>query len=161
MNNNFWLHCATLGPIGYFKMPGTLATLVTLPLVYAAKQYSSEMEYLAVVAILFVACSIIVSKALTVVQRSDDPQYIVLDELVGCFVTFSFVAMSWKTAVVGFLLFRFFDITKFPPVRYAELLFGWIGIMGDDIIAGLMANVVLYLMNTYMFEPSLLLLGLW
>ncbi len=156
-----WLHLATLGPIGYLKMPGTLATLVTLLPVYYAKQYVTTSGYVWLVGLVLVLSAFIISRALAIVQRYDDPQYIVLDEFLGCFITFCFVALSWKTMLLGFLLFRLFDITKIPPVRYAEVLQGSIGVMGDDIIAGLMANAALYAINSYMLEPSLMMLGLW
>jgi|GEM_PF-394549 len=161
MNNSLWLHIATLGPIGYLKMPGTIATLVTLPVMYYAKLYMSNSAYLTAIGCLIICSFIIINKALSVVQRSDDPDFIVLDEVIGCLVTFSYVDITWKSLIVGVLLFRFFDISKIFPVNYAELLIGSLGIICDDIVAAIMAWGGLYFINAYIFEKSFMLLGLW
>lgn len=74
----------------------------------------------------------------------EDPGYIVIDEWAGIFVALIAVpAQPLYLAVLGFVLFRFFDIIKIGPIRSAEALpHGW-GIMMDDIVAGACAAVVL------------------
>jgi len=72
-----------------------------------------------------------------------DARYITVDELVGMLVTMFLVPLSPWSAVLGFLLFRFFDIVKPLFIRAAERIpDGW-GVMADDVVAGVCANVVL------------------
>ncbi|HEX8071772.1 MAG TPA: phosphatidylglycerophosphatase A [Pyrinomonadaceae bacterium] len=73
-----------------------------------------------------------------------DPGAVVIDEVAGQLLTFAFVPYggAW-TLVVGFLAFRFFDITKPYPVRRLEALESGLGIMADDLLAGLYAAVLL------------------
>ena len=68
---------------------------------------------------------------------------IVIDEIVGMLVTIVFLPLNFKIACIGFFLFRAFDIFKPPPIRKLESLpRGW-GVMTDDVVAGVYANLVL------------------
>jgi phosphatidylglycerophosphatase A len=75
-----------------------------------------------------------------------DPQFVVIDEVSGQLLTFSipFVALNWKSWLLGFILFRVFDIWKPFPARQAEKLPGGWGIMADDWIAGIYAALGLW-----------------
>jgi len=75
----------------------------------------------------------------------DDASRIVLDEWLGVWVALVLVPWSWGGAVVGFILFRFFDIVKPWLARKAEGLGGGVGVMLDDVVAGLYANLLLQL----------------
>ena len=68
-----------------------------------------------------------------------DPGPVVIDEVMGMGVTMVAAPLTWPAAVVGFLLFRVFDIVKPPPARALERLHGGWGIMADDFAAGLYA----------------------
>jgi len=69
---------------------------------------------------------------------------IVWDEVAGYFVTMCFVSFSWSSVVLGFVLFRFFDIVKPWPIKWLDQhVSGGIGIMIDDIVAGIVAGSVL------------------
>jgi len=74
-----------------------------------------------------------------------DPSQAVVDEVMGQLITFCFVPLSvtWPFILLGFLLFRFFDIVKPFPIRTLEMLPGGLGICADDIIAGVYAGVCL------------------
>lgn len=75
-----------------------------------------------------------------------DPRIVVIDEIAGQFLTLSLVPFSWRAALVGFALFRFFDIVKPFPARRAERLpEGW-GILLDDLVAGVYAMLALWLL---------------
>ncbi len=75
-----------------------------------------------------------------------DPGLVVIDEVVGMLVTLAFVPVGAVGVLIGFLLFRLFDIVKpFPAGLSERLPRGW-GIMTDDVIAGLYANLVLQLL---------------
>lgn len=143
---NFWgVSIATLGPVGYLIAPGTAATLVTMPFMYLLR--SIVLPYLYViflVAIFFLAIPII-NVALDYFKEDQDPSQVVLDEVIGCLVTFYLIPINWQTMLAGFLLFRLFDITKWFGIKRAEHLVGAWGVLVDDILAGLLANVCIQL----------------
>ena len=78
-----------------------------------------------------------------------DDKRIVIDELAGQYFTSVYFPVTWIYALMGFALFRFFDILKPPPVRFLEKAPGGIGIVLDDIGAGLYSNLVLQLILFY------------
>ena len=78
-------------------------------------------------------------------SNDHDPSYIVIDEWVGQWVALSFIPVNLNFAIVGFILFRFFDITKIGPVKYFEKIPGALGVMSDDIAAGLMSAIVIFI----------------
>jgi len=73
-----------------------------------------------------------------------DPGYVVIDEVMGFFVTVCFLPQSIFMGIVGFFLFRVLDIWKPPPARQAEGLPGGWGIMMDDVFAGIYGNLILH-----------------
>jgi phosphatidylglycerophosphatase A len=72
-----------------------------------------------------------------------DPGHAVIDEVVGMLVTVAFLPVGAGGLLAGFLLFRVFDIVKPWPARRLERLHGGLGIMADDVMAGLYAHVAL------------------
>jgi phosphatidylglycerophosphatase A len=75
----------------------------------------------------------------------EDASQIVIDEWLGIWITMAFLPVTWQTCLIGFVLFRFFDIVKPFFARKAESI-GWgVGVMLDDVLAGLYANVLLQL----------------
>ena len=78
-------------------------------------------------------------------SNDHDPSYIVIDEWVGQWVALSFIPVNLNFAIMGFILFRFFDITKIGPVKYFEKIPGALGVMSDDIAAGLMSAIVIFI----------------
>ena len=80
-------------------------------------------------------------------SKDHDPSYIVIDEWVGQWVALSFIPVNLHFAIMGFLLFRFFDISKIGPVKYFEKLPGALGVMSDDIIAGLMSALSIFIIR--------------
>ena len=78
-----------------------------------------------------------------------DPSFIVIDEWVGQWIAFSFLPVNYTIAILGFLLFRFFDISKVGPVKFFEKLPGAWGVMVDDVIAGILSMVSLLLIQYY------------
>jgi phosphatidylglycerophosphatase A len=71
----------------------------------------------------------------------EDPGQVVIDEFAGYFVSIALLPPGWTTLVAGFVLFRIFDVTKPPPCRRAERLPGGLGIVADDLMAGVYANL--------------------
>jgi phosphatidylglycerophosphatase A len=82
-----------------------------------------------------------------------DPQFVVIDEVAGQLITLIAVPVSWKSMLLGFILFRGFDIVKPPPVRQLEHLPEGFGIVIDDVGAGLYALVIMQLALRFGFLP--------
>ena len=79
-----------------------------------------------------------------------DPGHIVIDEVAGQWITLAgATAFNWKSYLIGFVLFRLFDIWKPAPVRQLERLPMGTGIIADDLMAGVYGAVVLYLAGFY------------
>lgn len=77
-------------------------------------------------------------------SREKDPQFVVIDEVLGVFLTFAFVPINFTTIIAGFLLFRLFDIVKPFPCRQLEKIPGFWGITLDDLGAGVYACLILH-----------------
>lgn len=87
--------------------------------------------------------------AATQVSRSSgkkDPQFVVIDEVAGQLIALIAAPLAWKTFLLGFILFRAFDIVKPPPVRQLEKLPEGTGIVIDDVAAGLYALLAMQLL---------------
>lgn len=124
------------------KAPGTFGTLATIPL-FLAMQHLSLLHYLTLTAAFFVLGIWLSAEAIKVFQR-DDPSEVVWDEVVGFLITMIAAPDGWPWLVLGFVLFRIFDIWKPWPVSLADQkLHGGLGIMLDDVIAGVYALMVL------------------
>lgn len=134
---------ATSLGIGYVPVaPGTFGSAAGL--VLWALLPASAAPALVVTAVVFV---IGVWAASMVERRSGrtDPGIVVIDEVLGMLVTLLFNPAGWGGAVLGFLLFRLFDVIKPYPANRFERLHGGLGIMADDAMAGVYANIVLRL----------------
>jgi phosphatidylglycerophosphatase A len=87
--------------------------------------------------------AIIVSAGAREMFGADDPKQVIIDEFAGQVITFFMIPLTWRTLLLGFLLFRFFDIVKPFPVHKMEELEGGVGITMDDVVAGVYANITL------------------
>jgi phosphatidylglycerophosphatase A len=74
-----------------------------------------------------------------------DPGPVVVDEVLGMLVTLAFIPVGWSGALAGFFIFRVFDVVKPYPANRLEKLHGGFGIMADDAMAGIYANLTLRL----------------
>jgi len=137
---------ATFFGAGFFpKAPGTFATLAALPL-YLLLRRLSLVPYLLVVA-LITAIGVAVSGELEQ-EWGKDPSRIVIDEVCGLLVTLVSRPAGFRDIVLGTALFRFFDIVKPPPVGTIDRTIpGGVGIMADDLAAGVMSACLLRLMQ--------------
>jgi phosphatidylglycerophosphatase A len=136
--------CGWVGRLPY--APGTCASLVSLAVIFLISRNSAV--YLAALC-LFFAAAVWASSVVSRETNQKDPQFVVLDEVVGMLVTFAFVPFRWSTALSGFILFRLFDIMKPPPLRAIERLPNGFGIVLDDFAAGMYANLILQLLIRY------------
>lgn len=137
------LALATSLGIGYIPFaPGTFGSAAGL-LLWALLPWS-PWPSIAATAVVFV----VGVWAASLVERHSgktDPGMVVIDEVLGMLVTLLFIPASWPAAVVGFVLFRIFDVLKPYPANRLEHLHGGLGIMADDAMAGVYANIVLRL----------------
>ncbi|MGD9843559.1 MAG: phosphatidylglycerophosphatase A, partial [Steroidobacteraceae bacterium] len=125
------------------KAPGTMGTIVALPLVYLLMQWPLWI-YLCCILMLSVIGIYLCGESARRLHAHDHPG-IVWDEFVGMAITMFAVPFSWLNLLLGFILFRCFDIFKPWPIREADhRLAGGLGIMLDDVIAGMFACVLLH-----------------
>ena len=135
------LALATSLGVGYAPFaPGTFGSLAGL-LAWAVLP-SSPASQAAIVAVIFVAGAWSGSVAETHFRRAD-PGPVVIDEVMGMLITLFMNPVGWTGAAVGFLLFRLFDVIKPYPSNRLERLPGGVGIMADDAMAAVYANVAL------------------
>ena len=126
------------------KMPGTIGTFAALPVVVLLSYYANFSIYLLVTILVCVAGIWICGKTAEDMGVHDDPS-IVWDEVAGMLITMLAVPLSWQTLLVGFVLFRFFDILKPWPISYLDkYVQGGFGIMIDDVLAGFFALGILH-----------------
>ena len=93
----------------------------------------------------------LISSEIIIKNSNDhDPSKIVIDEWVGQWISLLFLPITLINAVIGFILFRFFDISKLKPISYMEKIQGGWGIMLDDVLAGLLTLIILYSVNHYL-----------
>jgi phosphatidylglycerophosphatase A len=125
------------------KAPGTFGTLAAVPL-FLLLAMLTPSYYLIAVIVMSIAGVYICGKAADDVGVHDHPA-IVWDEFVGFFITMFMVPISWQSVLVGFLLFRLFDILKPWPISFIDKqMSGGLGIMFDDILAGIFALVIMH-----------------
>jgi phosphatidylglycerophosphatase A len=131
--------------VGYMPLaPGTFGTLWGVLLYYLARSF--PLAWFFAGAVLFFLFAVLVAHAAEKKLGGHDSSMIVIDEVAGYLTTVLGLAFSWPVAVAGFLLFRFFDIVKPFPVRWADRRIpGGLGVVLDDILAGVYANIVLRL----------------
>lgn len=126
------------------KAPGTCGTLAAIPVYLLIAQMSFEMY--SVLTCIAVMVGIKICGEAANLLGEHDFNGIVWDEVAGYLVTMWFCALTlnWHTVLMGFVLFRFFDILKPFPIKWVDKhVHGGLGIMLDDILAGIFAGSAL------------------
>ena len=140
---------ATFFGIGHLQPgSGTWASAATLALWWAAGLWLPSAWVVPVAIAISVLVTLIGIPPSTVVARESgikDPGFVVIDEVAGQMIALIAVPVHWKYMLAGFILFRSFDILKPFPLRRLESLPGGMGIMMDDVGAGLYALALLQL----------------
>ena len=145
-HRRLWIAVATGGYAGYFPVaPGTAGSVVGLGVVWLLQNWPVFFQIVAaagLAALGVYACT----QANSIFKKVDSPR-IVIDEIVGMMISMIGIPVTGYWLVVGFILFRIFDIVKPPPARYfdSRVKTGW-GVMADDIAAGIYSNILLQLM---------------
>jgi len=128
------------------KAPGTMGTLAAIPLWWLLAQLPLS-TYLVVVLVAAVAGILICGRAADRLGVHDHGG-IVWDEFVGFWIAMAALPVTWQSLILGFVLFRLFDILKPWPISWLDRrVSGGFGIMIDDVIAGLAAAGVITLLT--------------
>lgn len=145
---NFLIHLATLFGVGRFpKGPGTAATVAAIPLVLLLSKTGPLIYMLAIVLLLPVG--IIACEFYEQAKGGHDHKEIVIDEVLGFLITMVWLPMTWQAILIGFALFRLLDITKPLFIGYLDRkIQGGLGVMVDDVVAGIIASLVMQVIFT-------------
>ncbi|AMM51700.1 phosphatidylglycerophosphatase [Rufibacter sp. DG15C] len=137
-----YLISSTLG-IGYLgKGGGTVAAVVTCLVWYAVQANGNEVVLFQFLVTLFVTLLGIWSANQVEPFWGKDDKKVVIDEVAGMCISLIAVPLTWPYLLAALVLFRFFDIAKPLFIRKAEQVKGGWGVMLDDVLAGIYANLV-------------------
>ena len=133
---------ATIGFLGHFPIaPGTIGSLFALVLFLLSDvPVYAHFSIIVIGALLGIHASTIAEKTL----NEKDSKKIIIDEFIGFYVSVFYLPKTFGFVLAAFLLFRFFDILK--PLFISKLertLSNGLGVMADDILAGIYANLIL------------------
>ncbi len=150
MKNKIVLFLATGAYSGKFpKAPGTAGTLVAVPLWFLLSFYTEPLVYMALTVLAVVGAMFVCQLYEKNVQTHDSSE-IVIDEIVGFLIAMTWVPLNWKFGLLGFLLFRLFDIWKPYPISYFDKnIKGGVGVVVDDVAAGILTNFILQVVYSY------------
>jgi phosphatidylglycerophosphatase A len=140
------LECiATCCYVGYVPgAPGTYASALGCVFIYFFPSILSNIFFCVGLVLFSILCVNFFK------YDGKDPGYIVIDELAGICVTMAGHSISPVKTIIGFVLFRVFDITKPFPIKQAERLKGAYGIVADDVVAGVFANIILIILGRFL-----------
>ena len=133
-----WFGCGLLP-----HAPGTFGTLGALPLYALLRRPGESGKRVAIATVVLTGVGIWAGDAVARQTGEEDPQIVVIDEVVGVLIALLAAPTTWQGTLSAVALFRLFDIVKPWPVREFERLPGGLGIMFDDVAAGLMAAGVI------------------
>jgi phosphatidylglycerophosphatase A len=148
----------TVGGVGYAPVaPGTAGTLAAVPLVPLLDALRTAAPLAAMVALAGLAgLAVWAASAAGPILGEEDSSRIVIDEVVGFLVASAFLDFSWWNVALAFCLFRLFDIVKPFPASWVERrLGGGLGVVGDDVVAGVFAGVVARVLLGVLGMPGL------
>jgi phosphatidylglycerophosphatase A len=136
-----WFGCG-LSPFA----PGTFGSLGALvPAILLVRYAGWRPWYFAVLAVALTPLGIWAAGRRAIELGKEDPGSVVVDEVIGQWIALAGAAsLHWAGWIAAFALFRTFDIWKPPPVRQLERLHGGLGIVADDVMAGIYGALVLY-----------------
>jgi phosphatidylglycerophosphatase A len=148
---------ATFGGVGYLRPgPGTWGSATTVLLWWLVARWITPVWQPWAAGLLALAAVVVGIPAATQVARASgrkDPQFVVIDEVAGQLITLIAAPVAWQSLLLGFILFRAFDIVKPPPVRQLERLPEGAGIVIDDVGAGLYGLAVMQIVLHFGLLP--------
>ncbi len=132
-----WFHVGKIP-----RAPGTWGTLAALPLVFLLQKLGVYWQLGG--SLLLFPVAVWAAEAFESASGTHDSKEIVIDEVLGILITMALLPLTWQAYVAGFALFRVLDILKPFPIRYFDRnVKGGIGVVADDVVAGIIANAVL------------------
>jgi phosphatidylglycerophosphatase A len=135
-----WVLVAAWGPCGWSPVaPGTVGTAGAIPLFWALR--ALPLWAYGVTLLAFVALCVFAADVAGRYWRVPDASPIVIDEVAGYLVTMALVPWSWPAAILGFVLFRVFDVLKPWPASFFDRQKHALGVVLDDVAAGVWAAV--------------------
>jgi phosphatidylglycerophosphatase A len=134
----------TFGYVGFFPIaPGTAGSAAGL-IVYVLFRWLGIPHFeLPLIVVLF-ALGVFYGAASEQALGGVDPGPVVIDEVMGMLITLFLIPVNWMGMIAGFVVFRLFDILKPFPARTLERLPGGLGMMSDDLMAAVYANLTLH-----------------
>ena len=126
---------------------GTFGSLVGIGFFFIP--HFEQIQILIPAIILFLFIGVFVATKVSTYLKDSDPSVVVIDEIVGMWISCSLLPKTFFSLFLAFVLFRVFDIWKPFPVRQLEYLRGGWGIMLDDVAAGLYANIIARIILTF------------
>lgn len=138
----FPLAVSTVFFIGYLPLvPGTFGSIVGVGLFYLLQGVNPATYFLIILGV--IALGLITSGRTERLLNKKDPGCIVIDEVAGMLVALSFMPNDFKLVFLTFMIFRILDTLKPYPAARLQNKHGAVGIIGDDLIAGIYTNIVL------------------
>jgi len=144
--NKISVYISTCLGVGYMpKMPGTFGTMlaVLVYIVLPRQWFSSDMIILAAIMFFSLLVIGIVTASMAEEKLGKDAPAIVIDEFFGFLLGVWLIPRSWMIVVLAFVLFRIFDILKPFPIYQSQRLPKGLGVMADDLLAGVFTNICL------------------
>lgn len=138
--------------MGYSPIaPGTVGSLATIPLIMALSYLNINIWIFIATLIIVTILTCLITDQVQKLMKLHDPQWIVIDEVLGMLVTWCFIysQSDIKSLLIAFVAFRVFDITKVWPASIFDKMTHGAGTILDDIISGLYAGIVAYIATNY------------
>ena len=136
-------YLATLGPVGHIsRAPGTIGSALAAIFGYHIAEYGTVV--MVALTVLVTIVGIFAANSYIEATGRKDPPEVIIDEVVGQWLALTLLPHEVMWYVIGFVLFRIFDILKPGPIKTVEGLNGGIGVMADDLIAGLLTGLCLW-----------------
>ena len=133
------------------KAPGTIGSLATLPLIYLLHYLQFNIYSLIALIIVLYIAAVVVTENVQKKFHLHDPQWIVIDEVIGMLITWSFTqSIDFPIIFLTFSTFRFFDIIKIWPASYFDRLHHGAGTITDDVISGVYAGIITYFAQKFL-----------
>lgn len=133
------------------KAPGTMGSLATLPLIYLLHHLQINIYSLITLIIFLYVSAVVVTQKVQIKYGLKDPQWIVIDEVIGMLITWAFVrSIDFPVLFLVFGLFRLFDIVKIWPASYFDRMNHGVGTITDDVISGLYAGIITFFIQKFL-----------
>jgi len=155
MKQKLALLLATGFYVGFIRgAPGTYASLLTGAAIFMTQRLAHRIvpELYVGILCLVTVLGILVSDEVSRSRGAHDPSFVVIDEIAGQLVALLFVPVTLAGTIAGIALFRVFDIWKPFGIRRLEKLKHGVGIMADDLAAGLLTCMILHAVNWCFFR---------